>query len=282
MVQERIESGGNEKRKTSTNPATDISSVTSSAGKVLEKVRVVHGANEGYFELAGKNVGQVKKSLRDVFNIPSDAEASIAGNSVGDDYILESGQSLEFCKETGTKGGKGQIRWLIRRDMPEVLAIEKSCFEEPWTEENFLCVLRQRNCIGMVIERDNCIIGFMIYELYSRKLRILNFAVCRDYHRKGYGSQMVNRLKDKLSQQRRKCIDLEVRETNLAAQLFFQSLGFRAVHVERQYFEDTNEDAYLMKYQLNSSDGIFDDDHPYAPKNRISEYINDLEQRPPA
>ena len=27
------------------------------------------------------------------------------------------------------------IRWMIRRDMPEVLAIEEDSFEFPWSEE---------------------------------------------------------------------------------------------------------------------------------------------------
>lgn len=31
-----------------------------------------------------------------------------------------------------------QIRWLIRRDMNEVLEIEKDCFAIPWSEEDFL------------------------------------------------------------------------------------------------------------------------------------------------
>ena len=71
---------------------------------------------------------------------------------------------------------KVQIRWLIRRDMPEVLEIERASFEHAWTEEDFLCCLRQRNCIGMVAEHDHEIVGFMIYELHKAKLRILNFA----------------------------------------------------------------------------------------------------------
>ena len=38
-----------------------------------------------------------------------------------------------------------QIRFLIRRDMSEVLEIEQDSFEFAWTEEEFLCCLRQRN-----------------------------------------------------------------------------------------------------------------------------------------
>ena len=52
------------------------------------------------------------------------------------------------------------IRWMIRRDMPEVLAIEHASFEFPWCEEEFLRVLRQRNCIGMVAEYGERVVGF--------------------------------------------------------------------------------------------------------------------------
>jgi ribosomal-protein-alanine N-acetyltransferase len=41
---------------------------------------------------------------------------------------------------------------------------------------------------------------------------------------------------------------LEVRETNLPAQLFFRSLGFRAISVLKDFYQDTTEDAYLMHY----------------------------------
>ena len=44
------------------------------------------------------------------------------------------------------------IRWMIRRDMAEVLEIERAAFEFPWFEEEFIRCLRQRNCIGMVAE----------------------------------------------------------------------------------------------------------------------------------
>jgi ribosomal-protein-alanine N-acetyltransferase len=162
-----------------------------------------------------------------------------------------------------------QIRWLIRRDMPEVLRIEQESFEFPWTEEDFLCCLRQRNCIGMVAERDHEIVGFMIYELHKSRLNILNFAVASACRRQGIGAQMILRLIDKLSQQRRNEIRLEVRERNLDAQLFFRSQSFRAVCVLRAHYDDTAEDAYIMQFQLDRTPALLS---PYAPRNRITEY----------
>ena len=158
-----------------------------------------------------------------------------------------------------------QIRWLIRRDMAEVLEIEGEAFEFPWTEEDFLCCLRQRNCIGMVAEFNHKIVGFMIYELHRDRLQILNFAVHEAYRRRGVGSQMVLRLVDRLSQQRRKEICLEVRESNLQAQQFFKDREFAAVDVLRSHYDDTAEDAYLMQYSLEA-------EAAYKPRNRISDY----------
>ncbi|MSR73695.1 MAG: ribosomal-protein-alanine N-acetyltransferase [Candidatus Pacebacteria bacterium] len=178
---------------------------------------------------------------------------------------------------------KVQIRWLIHRDMPEVLCIERDLFEFPWQEEDFLYYLRQRNCIGIVAEYNHRIVGFMIYELHKAKLHVLNFAVDLEFRQRAVGTQMVEKLVDKLSQQRRLEIVLEVRESNLAAQLFFKKMGFKAVLTLRSHYDDTDEDAFVMRFRLN-------EDHrseflpfhvPYypaksadyfAPCNRITEY----------
>lgn len=146
------------------------------------------------------------------------------------------------------------IRWMIRRDMPEVLAIENQSFEFPWSEEDFIRCLRQRNCIGMVAEFDERIVGFMIYELHKNRLHILNFAVREEFRRRRVGEQMMGKLVSKLSQQRRNRILLEVRETNLSAQLFFRHSGFRAISLLRAFYEDTPEDAYLMQYVYDATE----------------------------
>lgn len=174
---------------------------------------------------------------------------------------------------------KVQIRWLIRRDMPEVLDIERQAFEFCWTEEDFLCCLRQRNCIGMVAEYNHRIVGFMIYELHKAKLHVLNFAVDPEFRRQAIGFQMIEKLVDKLSQQRRQEIVLEVRESNLPAQLFFKKMGFKAVLILRSHYDDTDESAYVMRYSMHAEEAenpwilpATDTRSAFAPVNRISEY----------
>jgi len=146
------------------------------------------------------------------------------------------------------------IRWMIRRDMAEVLEIEGESFEFPWSEDEFIRCLRGRNCIGMVADHDDKVVGFMIYELHKTRLHVLNFAVSAAARRQGVGNRMIAKLVGKLSAQRRTRIVLEVRETNLDAQLFFRSQGFRAVNVLRDFYEDTTEDAYLMQFRYRPTE----------------------------
>src|SRR5258707_8596641 len=120
----------------------------------------------------------------------------------------------------------------------------------------------------MVAEQGGWVVGFMFYGLHKQKLHTPNFAVHPQYRRYGVGGQMVSKLISKLSSHRRTKITLEVRETNLPAQLFFRSQGFRAMRVMRSYYEDSGEDAFLMQYRLADDVGEESDE----TVNRIAQY----------
>ena len=162
------------------------------------------------------------------------------------------------------------IRWMIRRDMPEVMRTERASFEYAWTEDDFLRCLRQRNCIGMVAEQGETIHGFMIYELHRSRLHVLNFAVHPELRRQGIGGMMVAKLIYKLISHRRQKITLAVRERNLAAQMFFRAHGFKATRLLRKYYEDSGEDAYQM--ELRAPDDALFDEFVVGSVNRIAQY----------
>ena len=142
------------------------------------------------------------------------------------------------------------IRWLIRRDMPEVLEIERASFEFPWSETDFLRVLRQRECIGMVAQRDDRVVGFMTYALRPREIHLLNFAIHPKHRRSGVGQALIEKLAAKLTPQRRSTIRGIVRETNLPALLYFQSMGFVSSGLIKSAFPDSDEGAVVMQYEL--------------------------------
>lgn len=139
------------------------------------------------------------------------------------------------------------IRYMIRRDMPEVLGIELASFPNPWSEEDFVRILRNRNVIGMVSEFKERVVGYMLCELSASRIDILNFAVHAAMQRRGIGTAMASNLYGKLSPQRRSRIVLNIRETNLDAQMFFRAVGFQCVSTLRNFYDDTPEDAYVFE-----------------------------------
>lgn len=152
---------------------------------------------------------------------------------------------------------RAHIRWCIRRDMPDVLDIENASTDYPWSEEDFLRVLRQRNCIGMVAEHGERIVGFIVYELHRDKIVLLNLAVAPDFRRRGVGTQMINKQKGKLTPLRRTGISCVIRERFMAGALFLKSCGFKSVLVPG-HFEDSGDDGYCFGFEHQAVPEISD------------------------
>ena len=68
------------------------------------------------------------------------------------------------------KNNKPHIRWMIRRDMPEVIEIEHAGFAigQQWTEEDYILSLRKRNRIGIVAEVGDKVAGVAITNFIRR------------------------------------------------------------------------------------------------------------------
>lgn len=149
---------------------------------------------------------------------------------------------------------KVHIRYMTKNDISGVLQIEQLSFiNYSWNKKDFLRCLGWHNYINMVAQDDKTeIVGFMIYEMHENELHLINFAVHPERRLKSIGTQMVAKVIDSLSKSRRKLIALKVRETNLAAQLFFRSQGFKATSVLPAFYKDSGEDAFLMEYRLDS------------------------------
>lgn len=171
------------------------------------------------------------------------------------------------------------IRWLIRRDMKEVLAIEKDSFEFAWEEEDFLNALQQRNVIGMVAvdshkhrtNQNDEMLGYVLYELHKTHLHIINFAVKKDSRRLRVGCQMMEKLISKMSKQRRNMISAYITESNDDAHLFFRQMGFHATHVMHNFYDDHNEDAYKFEYHHRPLKSEF------LPVNRFTKKVEDTD-----
>jgi [ribosomal protein S18]-alanine N-acetyltransferase len=142
--------------------------------------------------------------------------------------------------EVRVRDGKGEdwgalahspvhVRWMIRPDIPEVVACGGSM-----GEEEILANMRRPNVIGMVAERGQCVRGHVLYRLERSRLVLIDLAVNPADRRLGVGAAMIDKLKGKLRPDRRNRIALDVHEDNLPLQLFLKAQGFVAESVDRE------------------------------------------------
>lgn len=122
-------------------------------------------------------------------------------------------------------------RWIIRRDLRDVVQIDAASYAHPWSEEQFIAQLRLRNCIGYVAESGGAIVGYMLYDLNRDHLPVLRFGVDPEFRRRGVGRELAKRLIDKLHQQRLRSIEITAPEDSLDSHLFLRAMGFKATGV---------------------------------------------------
>ena len=128
------------------------------------------------------------------------------------------------------------FRWLVRRDLPQVLAMDVGVnLDDAWTEAEWIRHLRQKNIIGMVAERgDEEVSGVCLFELRKTYLVVLKFFVGPEYRCQGVGSMMLRRMQDKVDYAGRQSLvfaDISL-EKHLDMLTWLKGKGFTAVHFD--------------------------------------------------
>lgn len=122
------------------------------------------------------------------------------------------------------------LRWMIRRDLPEVLATE-AWLPEPWSEDDWLGRLRHRNCIAMVAEVGDRAAGAVLYELHKGHLRVTRLAVHPACRGRGVGRAILEKIAYKVGSHRRPVAVADVPQGELGVQVPMRSCGWRATKV---------------------------------------------------
>lgn len=130
-----------------------------------------------------------------------------------------------------------RIRWMVRKDLEQVLHIEKHSFEYPWKKEDFVKFVRHHQAHAKVVEYAEQVLGYVMYVKSPQLIQIDNLAVHPEYLRHGIGSVMMEHLEKMLSAAGPERIRLLVSEANLTMHLFLKSSGFQAVEIKKAAFD---------------------------------------------
>ena len=132
----------------------------------------------------------------------------------------------------------------IRRGGPEDLtavdAIQQRCPEAShWPAQDYLA---HDFRVAVV---DGQVAGFLVLRwLAADEGEILNLAIAPEFRRRGLARSL---LSDALEHFRGSMF-LEVRESNQAAQKFYEALGFHKVSHRLNYYENPYESAIVLKF----------------------------------
>lgn len=138
------------------------------------------------------------------------------------------------------------IRWYEGKDLITILRIEQESFEYSWEKLDFQEILSKDNTYCMVYYINSKVVAYLIYEKFGQNVRISNLAVEDKYRKLNIATEMLDQLKFN----KKGSITVVIRERNLPAQMLFKKNGFRAINIIKNYYEEIDEDAYLMEINL--------------------------------
>ena len=103
----------------------------------------------------------------------------------------------------------------------------------------------------LVVEEDGNIVAFLIIEVQSgrRRATVVTLDVRATHRRSGYGTQLLSRAEEILTNYGVETYDLQVDVTNRGAIDFYKKHGFKTVRTLKNYYANGN-DAYLMMKEL--------------------------------
>ncbi len=144
------------------------------------------------------------------------------------------------------------IRRARPEDMPQVVALERIAFIDPWDESTLRESLDVFPETFFVAQNNGSLAGFVAAgledtgdELYGH---IMNVAVAPEYRRLGVGKRLIHRLEQEFMLMGASGIQLEVRITNTGAQEFYRYLGYREVFQISCYYSNEEDALVMMKW----------------------------------
>lgn len=132
----------------------------------------------------------------------------------------------------------------------ELAKVDAVCFTDPWSETSFREALAGEGYTFVALEEEGALIGYAGMLTVLDTADITNVAVLPAFRRQGLARRLLTALTAKAREQGVTRLQLEVRESNVAARTLYESLGFKADGKRKCYYRRPDEDAVLMSLSL--------------------------------
>lgn len=142
----------------------------------------------------------------------------------------------------------GCIRPAVREDLPQILEIERSCFDKQWGDGNFIPAFQD---VFFVYEQDK-ILGFIIACSCAIAKRgvIMRVAVHPQAQGQGIASQLMTEALAVLREKKVACVELDVEITKTEVKRLYEKFGFKTLKVVSADVDYENDAFYVMKLRF--------------------------------
>ena len=131
--------------------------------------------------------------------------------------------------------------------VPQVAALEKLCFADPWSENSVSSELNNDLALWLVAMNDDTVVGYIGSQTVAGETDVMNIAVHPDWRRRGIAQSLIECLVVELKNRGSEALMLEVRASNAPAIALYEKLGFRQVGRRPNYYRNPKEDALILR-----------------------------------
>ena len=144
-----------------------------------------------------------------------------------------------------------QIVPMDRSHIPQILALEQTCFSVPWTESMLTDALYDPQASFIVAEdEEGNILGYAGLHAILDEGYIDNVAVEPDARRHGVASALLE-VFCRFGAANLSFLTLEVRASNAAAIGLYEKYGFHRAGLRPGYYQTPREDAVIMTREFS-------------------------------
>lgn len=131
--------------------------------------------------------------------------------------------------------------------VPQVAALEKECFSDPWSEKSVASELNNPLSCWLVALEGETVAGYVGSQTVLDGTDMMNIAVRADFRRQGIATALVLALIRRLKEKGSRRLTLEVRASNESAQALYAQLGFAQVGRRKNYYFHPREDGLILQ-----------------------------------
>ena len=143
------------------------------------------------------------------------------------------------------------IRSMTATDVPQIAALERACFSDPWPEQVLARELENDLSLWLVAAEGDTVLGYVGSQTVLGETDMMNLAVRADRRRQGIAAALVSALCTALRREKDAVqLTLEVRDSNEAAIRLYAALGFAQIGQRPNYYFHPKEDARILRKDL--------------------------------